>query len=95
MMILSLLHSDRVFLGYLGIILVAYDSSPYLILHMHEDNLEANIKRIRDLWHGRAYKPATENSSMMLSPVNSRLGLFKVSTVDTKGRYVKLLLGIE
>tara|TARA_Y100001973_G_scaffold105978_1_gene181309 strand:+ start:2736 stop:3473 length:738 start_codon:yes stop_codon:yes gene_type:complete len=95
MMILSLLHSDRVFLGYLGIILVAYDSSPYLILHMHEDNLEANIKRIRDLWHGRAYGPATENSSMMLSPVNSRLGLFKFSTVDTKGRYVKLLLGIE
>ena len=94
-MIMILLSSDQVFLGYLGIILSAYDSTPYLILHMHEDNLEANIKRIRDLWHGRAYGPATENSSMMLSPVNSRLGLFKFSTVDTKGRYVKLLLGIE
>ena len=94
-MIQILLSGDKVFLGYLGIILPAYDSTPYLILHMHEDNLESNIKRIRDLWHGRAYGPATENSSMMLSPINSRLGLFKVSTVDRRGRYVKLLLGIE
>ena len=96
MMILSLLNRNQVFLGYLGIISVnRLQYEPYLIISMHEDNLDANIKRIRDLWHGRAYKPATENSSMMLSPLNSRLGLFKVSTVKTKGRYVKLLIGIE
>ena len=96
MMILSLLNRNQVFLGYLGIISAnPLQYEPYLILSMHEDNLENNIKRIRDLWHGRAYKPATENSSMMRSPVNSRLGLFKSSTVDTKGRYVKLLLGVE
>ena len=82
MMILSLLNRNQVFLGYLGVISATpLQYEPYLILDMHEDNLEN--------------KPATENSSMMLSPVNSRLGLFKVSTVDTKGRYVKLLLGIE
>ncbi len=96
MMILSLLNRNQVFLGYLGIISAnPLQYEPYLIISMHEDNLDANIKRIRDLWHGRPYKPATENSSMMLSPLNSRLGSFKSSTVKTKSRYVKLLLGIE
>ena len=89
-----LFQEDQIFCGYFGIIRASVRNGE-LFLRMEKDNLEDNVARIRDLWHGNYYKESYERRFTMVSSVSGNSNMKKYSTLKVEDWRTELILGMS